>query len=78
MGSGSDENNIIGMKSLCAHMGLNTHTMRKLIQTEGFPAAKVMGTWYSEKSLISDWVRSKVREGCQGKNRDKIEAITGR
>lgn len=63
---------IVGMKSISAHMGINAVTLKKLINDEGFPAVKIIGTWFSERGLISLWVRGKIEaRGRQDEKNDK-------
>jgi hypothetical protein len=63
---------IIGLKSISAYLGVDNITLKKYISNENFPAVKILGTWFSEKSLINEWIRGKVRAGQgQGENMDK-------
>jgi hypothetical protein len=48
------------MKMISQFMSLGEAVLLKLIRTEGFPAKKILGTWFSCPEAIQDWIRGKV------------------
>lgn len=46
---------LIGLEEICAYARRSEATVRKMIQENGFPAAKIHGTWESDKTLIDQW-----------------------
>lgn len=49
-----------GMKQIASYVRRSEATTLKMIQLEGLPARKILGTWESDKTLIDEWRKRMV------------------
>jgi len=53
---------LTGMQEIAEASGYSWQTIEKLIKHENFPAVKIGGRWSSDKTLIAEWRREKIRK----------------
>lgn len=51
-----------GLGAISAFLGKSIPTTRKLIVEEGLPASKIRSEWTSDRELIIEWQRDKIRQ----------------
>lgn len=53
---------LTGMQEIVDASGYSWQTVEKLIKYENFPAVKIGGRWSSDKDLIAEWRKEKIRK----------------
>ena len=55
------ETALMGTKEISDAAGYSWQTLERLIKNDNFPAVKICGRWSSDKALIVEWKREKIR-----------------
>lgn len=60
---------LVQIQDIVDFTGISVDTIKKMVETVGFPAKKLNGSWYSSTDAIEEW----MLDSCYPARRKKVK-----